>query len=135
MKVAMVINKELPIGLIANASAVLGISLGRLFPEIVGADITDATGSVHPGITAKTIPILGASLDQVKSIRDKLFTEAYADVAVVDFSDIAQKCLDYENYTTLLSTVESSEIYYLGICLCGTVKKVNGLTGNLGLLR
>ena len=135
MKVAMVINKELPIGLIANASAVLGISLGRLFPEIVGADIIDATGCVHSGITAKTIPILGASIDQVKSIRDKLFTEAYTDVVVVDFSEIAQKCLDYENYTTLLSTVESREIYYLGICLCGPVKKVNGLTGNLGLLR
>jgi len=62
MKVATVLNKELPIGLIANASAVLGISLGRLFPE-------------------------------------------------------------------------SSEIHYMGIRLCGTVKKVNGLTGNLGLLR
>ncbi|MBP1765416.1 MAG: hypothetical protein H6Q65_2474, partial [Firmicutes bacterium] len=120
MKVAMIINKDLPVGLIANASAVLGISLGRLFPEIVGADIMDATGSMHTGITAKTIPILGASLDQVKSIRDKLFTEAYEDVVVVDFSEIAQKCLDYENYTTLLSNVERSEIYYLGICLCGS---------------
>lgn len=30
MKVAIVFNKELSLGLIANASAVLGISLGKL---------------------------------------------------------------------------------------------------------
>lgn len=135
MKVAMVINKELPLGLIANASAVLGISLGKLFPEIVGENIADDTSKLHLGITTKTIPILGATREQVKIIRDKLFDEGYSDVIVVDFSELAQKCLDYENYTERLSRMKSSEIYYMGLCLCGPIKKVNSLTGNLGLLR
>jgi len=135
MKVAIVMNKELPLGLIANASAVLGISLGKLFPEVVGESIADDNGKLHLGITTKTIPILGTTREQVKIIRDKLFDEAYSDVIVVDFSEIAQRCLDYEDYTQRLSNMKSSETYYMGLCLCGPIKKVNSLTGNLGLLR
>lgn len=40
MKIAMVINKELPVGLVANRAAVLGISLSKLFQQdIVGPDV------------------------------------------------------------------------------------------------
>ena len=135
MKVAIVMNKELPLGLIANASAVLGISLGKLFPEVVGESIADDNGKLHLGITTKTIPILGTTREQVKIIRDKLFDEAYSDVIVVDFSEIAQRCLDYEEYTERLSSMKNSEIHYMGLCLYGPIKKVNSFTGNLGLLR
>lgn len=58
MKIVMVINKELPIGLIANTAAVLGISAGKIYEEIVGDDIQDSDGNIHTGITTKTIPIL-----------------------------------------------------------------------------
>lgn len=44
LKTVMIVNKELPVGLIANTTAVLGISLGNLFPDIVGHDIQDADG-------------------------------------------------------------------------------------------
>lgn len=136
MKIAMVINKELPVGLIANTAAVLGISLSKMHKEdIVGSDILDADGNMHYGITAKTIPILSGTREQIKAVRDILFEDSYSDVTVIDFSEAAQKCLDYENYTNMLSNMPSSDIYYLGICLYGPIKKVNKLTGNLGLLR
>lgn len=135
MKIAMVINKELPAGLIANAAAVLGISLGCRSKDIVGADIQDEDGYNHMGITTKTIPMLGGTRAQIKEIRDKLFDDAYADITVIDFSEVAQKCLDYESYIDILSHRQCSDIYYLGICLYGPEKKVNKLTGFLGLLR
>lgn len=135
LKTVMIVNKELPVGLIANTTAVLGISLGNLFPDIVGHDIQDADGEIHPGITTKTIPILGGSRNQIKTIRDKLLSNKELEIAVIDFSEIAQKCLDYENYVNLISGLSYSQLYYLGICIYGPVKQVNSLTGNLGLLR
>ncbi|MBP2660187.1 MAG: hypothetical protein H6Q69_3219 [Firmicutes bacterium] len=136
MKIAMVINKELPLGLVANTAAVLGISLSKMFQQdIVGCDVQDADGNVHIGITAQTIPILGGNREQIKDIRDTLFDSAYSDIIIIDFSEIAQKCLEYDNYIRMLSCLSSSDIYYLGVCMYGTKKKVNKLTGNLGLLR
>lgn len=136
MKIVMIIDRELPLGLIANAAAVLGISLGKLFPEeIVGRDIQDADGNVHVGITTKTIPLLAGSKEQIRSIRAAIGTGSNSDVTVIDFSEVAQKCRDYESYVDILSSYTASRLAYLGICLYGPDKKVNKLTGSLGLLR
>lgn len=136
MKIVMVINKELPLGLVANTAAVLGISLSKIFQQdIVGCDIQDANGNVHIGITAQTIPILSGSREQIKDIRDLMFDGAYSEITVIDFSEVAQKCLEYDDYIRMLSCLPSSDIYYLGVCLYGPKKKINKLTGNMGLLR
>lgn len=136
MKIVMVINKELPLGIVANTAAVLGISLSNIFhQDIVGCDIQDANGNVHIGITAQTIPILSGSREQIKDIRDLMFDSSYSEVTVIDFSEVAQRCLEYEEYIKTLSCLPSLDIYYLGICLYGPKKKVNKLTGNLRLLR
>lgn len=134
-KIVMIVNKELPLGLIANTTAVLGISLGHLFPAIVGPDIEDGDGQTHLGITNKTIPVLSGQKEQIKAIRDQLFNSQQSEITVIDFSEIAQKCLDYADYIRLLSSLPATEIYYLGICLFGPAKQVNKLSGNLGLLR
>lgn len=136
MKIAMVIAKDIPLGLVANTAAVLGISLSKIFQrDIVGGDVLDADGNLHIGITAQTIPVLAGSREQIKSIRDTLFGSDYSDITAIDFSEVAQRCLDYDDYIKKLSCLSSSDIYYLGICLYGPKKKVNKLTGNLGLLR
>lgn len=136
MKIAMVINKELPLGLVANTAAVLGISLSKLYQEqIVGGDILDASGNVHLGITAQTIPILGAGKEQIKDIRDMVYANSDSEITAIDFSEVAQKCLDYDDYTRIMSNLPTSDIDYLGICLYGPKKKVNKFTGSLGLLR
>lgn len=135
MKVVMVIDKELPLGLIANTAAVLGASLATMADDLVGTDTVDGDGCVHKGITTRNIPILGADKGQIKLIRDRLYGEEFADVAAVDFNNIAQRSLDYDNYTTLLAQTPGEVLAYLGVCLFGPAKKVNRLTGNIGLLR
>lgn len=136
MKLVMVINHDLPLGLVANTAAVLGISLSKIYQEdIVGGDIVDADGNLHLGITAQTIPILSASREQVKEIREAMFEPAFAEVAAIDFSEAAQRCLNYEQYVRSLAQLSAEELFYLGVCMYGPKKKVNKLTGSLPLLR
>ena len=136
MKLVMVINRDLPLGLVANTAAVLGISLSKIYQEdIVGGDITDADGNLNLGITAQTIPILSASREQVKEIREAMFEPAFAEVAAIDFSEAAQRCLNYDQYMRSLSQLSAEELFYLGVCMYGPKKKVNKLTGSLPLLR
>ena len=40
-KCVMVIDESLPLGIIANTAAIMGITLGKKMPEVVGADVTD----------------------------------------------------------------------------------------------
>ena len=46
----MVIDENLPLGIIANTAAIMGITLGKQMPEVVGADVYDRTGNGHLGI-------------------------------------------------------------------------------------
>lgn len=51
-KCVMVINAELPLGLIANTAGILGVTLGKLAPQIVGEDVVDQSGNSHRGVVA-----------------------------------------------------------------------------------
>lgn len=135
MKVVMIIDRELPVGLIANTAAVLGANLGKMVADLVGGDLTDADGNLHRGITTRNIPILGATREQIKAIRARLYDAEFAAVATVDFNNIAQRSLDYDDYGRLLAATDGDALTYLGVCLYGPQKKVNSLTGNIGLLR
>lgn len=134
-KCVMVIDEHLPLGLIANTAAILGITLGKVMPEVVGADVTDRTGNRHLGIIAFPVPILKGAPDTIQAIREKLLQPDFAELTVVDFSDLAQNCLTYEDYTTKMAETPESTLQYLGLAICGAKKKVNKLTGSLPLLR
>ena len=43
-KCVMVLDENLPLGLLANTAAILGITLGKHMPEAVGADVLDGSG-------------------------------------------------------------------------------------------
>ncbi len=57
-KCVMVIDENLPPGLIANTAAIMGITLGKEMPEVVGANVTDQSGNQHLGIIEFPVPIL-----------------------------------------------------------------------------
>lgn len=62
-KCVMVIDEHLPLGIIANTAAIMGITLGKKMPEVVGADVTDKTGNDHLGIIEFPVPILKGMVD------------------------------------------------------------------------
>lgn len=57
----VVYDEELPRGIIANTAAVMGITLGKAMPEVVGEDVRDESGHTHLGIIEFPVPILRGS--------------------------------------------------------------------------
>lgn len=134
-KCVMIIDSELPVGVIANTSAILGVTLGKHFPEQVGEDVADATGKMHLGIITIPIAILKESKESLKKLREQLYGPEYGDLVVVDFSDVAQGCNIYSEYVAKAASVPEEDHTYMGIAIFGDKKKVNSLTGALSLLR
>lgn len=134
-KCVMVIDEKLPLGIIANTAAIMGITMGKQRPETVGDDVYDRTGCGHLGIITFPVPILRGNAERIKEIRERLYEPEFDDLTVVDFSELAQGCKTYEEFTEKIGAVSETELRYYGIAVCGAKKKVNKLTGSMALLR
>lgn len=133
-KCVMVIDAELPVGIITNTAAIMGITLGKKMPEVVGADVVDKSGNSHLGIIEFPVPVLKGDKKKLKEIREKLYQPEFADLTVVDFSDLAQGCKTYDEFIGKMKNAGESELQYLGVAICGAKKRVNKLTGSMALL-
>lgn len=134
-KCVMVIDGSLPLGMIANTAAIMGITLGKNMPEVVGADVTDQSGSAHLGIIEFPVPILRGSREDLRRIREALYQPGFQALTAVDFSDLAQGCKTYDEFVEKMGRTPESALRYFGVALCGPKKKVNRLTGSMPLLR
>lgn len=135
MKCAMIIDENLPLGLIANTAAVLALSIGDKIKGIVGADVEDKDDQIHRGITQLLIPLLKGNSDSIRAIRERLLNMDSEEVFFVDFCDVAQRSKTYAHYEAVLRQTPEERLTYLGIAICGPKKQVNRLVGSIGLLR
>lgn len=134
-KCVFVLDGALPAGVLANAAAILGITLGKLVPGCVGEDVTDASGVIHRGIITTPVPVLRGDAALLKELRQKLCSVEYASLQAVDFSDVARGCNDYADYIRCAAQTSEQAHTYLGIAIFGDRKKISHLTGSLPLLR
>jgi hypothetical protein len=134
-KCVMIIDESLPLGMIANTAAVMGVTIGKLFPDVVGPDVFDKDGNCHCGIIAVPIPTLKGSFALIKELHEKLNQQKYTALTLIDFSDTAQSCNTYDIFIEKMKNVSKSDLRYFGIAIFGDKKLVNQLTGSLPLLR
>lgn len=134
-KCVMVIDGGLPLEVIANTAAILGITLGKKLPEAVGVDVIDGSGIFHSGIIQFPVPILRGSPELIRQIREALLLPEFQDLTSADFSDLAQRCKTYNEFIQRMGSVPENTLRYFGIAVCGPKKKVNRLTGSMPLLR
>ena len=133
-KTVIVVNDDLPAGLVANAAAVLALTLGRRIDGLIGPDLKDASGQVHAGITTVPLPVLRANDGVLRRIRDEAGGNGGA-LLIVDFTDAAQQTRTYDEYTRRLAGTAGDDLSYLGVALHGPAKVVNRFTGSLPLVR
>ena len=85
-KCVMVMDEQLPVGMLANTAAILGITLGQKLPEVVGDDVVDQSGQTHLGIIAFPVPILKGSREGIRELLEKLRQPEFQGAVAVDFS-------------------------------------------------
>ncbi|MGG5317105.1 DUF2000 domain-containing protein [Enterococcus sp. AZ072] len=134
-KCVMVVDEKMPIGIIANSTAVMGVTIGKLFPEVVGRNVYDQTGYEHQGVIEFPIPILKGNKAFLRELKEKMQDSKFEQVTVVDFFDAAQSCKTYEEYIEKMKNIPESALQYFGLTFFGPKKQVNQLTGSLPLLR
>lgn len=131
-KCAVIIDGSLPVGVIANIAAILGITAGMKAPYIVGEDVYDSEGSSHSGIIRFPVPVLKGNAEILKDIHKKA---EELGISAADFTGLAQSCKTYDEYILKMSVSSESSLEYLGIAVFGDKRSVNRLTGSLPLLK
>ena len=114
-KCVMIIDENLPLGLIANTAAIMGISLGKEFPEVVGLDVIDQSGNLHPGIIEFPVPILKGTPEKIRELRQKLYEPVFSELTSIDFSDLAQGCKTYDEFIQKMASAPESSLQYLSL--------------------
>lgn len=133
MKVSIVVDPTLSLGLIANTVAVLSVALGASQSELIGPDTKDRSGVVHRGITRVPLPVLSASREQLSNLVHT--AQLDPDLIVIGFNHVAQNCTTYDDYLEKLESTSFESLHFLGVLLLGPQRSVARLTGSLPLLK
>ena len=128
-KCVLVIDGDLPVGLQVNTAAVLSVSVGKLVAGLTGADLKDASGQAHAGITTVPIPALRSDATGIAALRTR--ATLVEGVTVVDVTDVAQTSKTYDEYADRLGATPAEQLTYLGVALHGERRAVTRLTGSL----
>jgi hypothetical protein len=132
-KCVIVIEGSLPLRIMLNTAAALGVSLGATLANILGPDAIDGSDQRHVGLIQMALPILMATRSTLQAIRET--APSMPDLLLIDFSRDAQMSKTRDEYLQAIRTRHSSDIHYLGLALYGDKRRVSSMTGNLPLMR
>ena len=74
------------------------------------AIVLDLEGNPHMGIIQFPVPILKGNKEILKNLRTKLFEPKFAELTVVDFSDLAQGCKTYDEFIGKMTNTSESRL-------------------------
>lgn len=131
-KSVIVVDSELSVGVVANAVAYLGVTLGQRMEDCLRPDVVDSAGQTHAGMAQVVLPILQAPREALTQIQRR--AAAAEDVLVIGFSNAAQSSGLYEEYAAKIAAMPLEELFFLGLAIHGPKKAINKLTGSLPLL-
>jgi len=128
----MVMNEALQGGLLANAIAVMALTVGQRHPHLVGDELIDANQVNYPGLIPSGIPMLSSEQAALHELREKALT---AQCDVICFPVIGQQTKNYDELKINMNELTSNEVQYTGIAIVGEKKKVSKIVKNLPLIK
>lgn len=126
----IVVDEGLPPGKASNAAAVVAFTLGQRHSHLVGAQLSDREGDVHPGLIPIGIPVLKATDRQLIELRRK----SLGHCDIVDFPVQGQTTTDYDAFLSAVRELAGDSLRYLAVGLVGDKKKIGRLVGGFSLL-
>lgn len=134
LRVAIVIDPDQPLGLLANTVAVLAAGLGAAMPALGGRTLVDSTGRAFLNSADRPIPVLQASAGTLATLLGKA-AAAPEGAVLVPFPQFARTIHDFAAYADAFSVRDLGSEPLLGMGIAGPDKWVRSLTGALKLLR
>lgn len=134
MHVAIIVDSSLPIGLIANTVATIGIGIGSIESGLGGTALTDAVGRTVRTSSNRPVPILQANAEVIGALLLRALP-APTDSVIVPFPKFARNLHQFAEYLNEFPLRDLEGEIIEGIGLAGPEKWVRSLTGNLKLLR
>jgi hypothetical protein len=133
VKIVILVNNNLAHGVAANTCGIIGMTLGKLKPELIGPDIADGCNNIHRGISSYALPVLQSDSNEIMKIYTAIQKQFPEEIITVPFSQTAQTSKCYEEYEHRLSLENTEKIVFNGLGICGNKKILNRLTGHLKL--
>ena len=133
LKLVIVINSSLGIGLAANRAAVLATGLAAHVPNMIGQNLNTKDGVTLLGFTQIPIPILASKPDTLFLELAKRSEQLGCKVIV--FLTRAQGMKSYEEYKISIAQTNYVDLDVDAIAIYGDQKSVTKITGNLPALR
>lgn len=134
IRVAVIVNPELPPGLLANTVAAVSIGLGARIPGLAAARLADAKGREIDISSNRPVPILAADDATLRALTLKAVAHE-STLAVVPFPAFARALHDYADYERAFPGRDLAGEAIDGLALAGPEKTIRSLTGALRLLR
>ncbi|MDO8609349.1 MAG: DUF2000 domain-containing protein [bacterium] len=130
-KSAIIINPDMPNGLLANTAACIASGLFLEGKDYVGESIEGSDVTYIP-ITKIPILILKPSNSPLSDLYEKA---KKLGLKCMVFTKEAQTTTNYEEYTERVKGKSINDVQIVGIGIVGLEEKVNSITGNLAMLR
>lgn len=132
LKWVVVVNSDLPPGRAANAAICAAAPTAVQVAGLLGTDVPDADGALHPGLPWLGCSVLTADSATLRAIRAK--AAARPDTYVADMPAVAQRTLVYTDYAASMAGTAADDMDYCAVSIVGPRNRVDKIVGKLPLL-
>lgn len=134
LRIAVIVNPELPIGLLANTVATISVGIGAAETRFGATVLTDAAGRRVFNSADRPVPILQAASAEISALLAKAFPVPECGL-VVPFPRFARSLHTFAEYQAQFPGQDLASEILDGLGIAGPEKWVRSLTGSLKLLR
>ncbi len=134
LRIAVIVDPSLPLGLLANTVATFSVGLGAAQPQFGNSRLTDVSGRTVRNSADRPVPILQAPNDVIRMLLLKALP-APESAIVVPFPRFARSLHAFADYQEQFPKCDLASEILDGLGVAGPEKWVKSLTGSLKLLR
>lgn len=134
IRLAIIVNPSLPVGLLANTVAAIAIGIGAKVPALGASQLADRGGRQIDISANRPVPVLQADSAVIRTIMLKALA-AEGERAVVPFPAFARSLHVFSDYGAAMPERDLAGEEIDGLGLGGPDKWIRSLTGALKLLR
>lgn len=134
IRLAIIVNPDLPPGHLANTIATVSIGMGAAMPALGARQLTDRRQTTIDISSSQPVPVLQADNSTIGALLAKTLPRREGRI-IVAFPSFARSLHSYTDYEATFPGRDLGEETIDGLGLVGESRWIKSLTGSLKLLR